>query len=274
MKEMSMQEQRDMMLDILKDIHAFCEKENIMYSLAYGSLIGAIRHQGFIPWDDDIDICMPRLDYERFIKSYKSDKYDVAFCGEGCKYDCLIAYARVFDKKETIAKNAHWISERTGLWIDVFPLDGVPEDPKTYEALFEEMRKEWERIIPKKVQFTRITDQQGIKNKLRLLKKKIKLLNGLGGHKMQRVFNKKMVAIPYEGAKYYSNLAVLDGGLEHIPAETFQETILIKFEDTYFRAMKGYDLMLKTFYGNYMELPPEEKRIPHQSYIRFYWKNK
>ncbi len=274
MQELTLKDIHNLSLEILKDVHAFCERENIKYSLAYGTLIGALRHKGFIPWDDDIDICMPRPDYEKFIRTYKSDKFDIAYTGVECKYDCLIAYARVFDTKRTIAKNAHWISERTGLWIDVFPLDGVSNDQAAYEAEFKEIYNQWSSIIPKKIQFTRIMDQQGIVNKLKLIKKKIKTLNGLGGHKLQRFFNKRIQRIPYGSTQFWTNYAVVDGGFEYIPIETFQNTVLVDFEGEKFRAMNGYDKMLRTFYGDYMQLPPEEKRIPHQSYIRFYWKNK
>ena len=71
MKELTNRELQLFSLDILKDVHAFCEKEKIKYSLAYGTLIGAVRHQGFIPWDNDIDIIMPRPEYERFIGMQK-----------------------------------------------------------------------------------------------------------------------------------------------------------------------------------------------------------
>ena len=74
MRKMTLQEIQTVNLELMKDIHAFCVKNNIHYSLAYGSLIGAVRHKGFIPWDDDIDIMMPRPDFERFSHEYKSEK--------------------------------------------------------------------------------------------------------------------------------------------------------------------------------------------------------
>lgn len=275
MKELTLKELQMFSLDILKDVHHFCDKENIRYSLAYGTLIGAIRHQGYIPWDNDIDIYMPRPDYERFIKSYKSDKFQIAFFGKECKFDSLIAYARVFDNKETISKGAHWIAEPAGVWIDIFPLDGVPDDFNEFRNLYQDLHDEWERIIPRKVQFERISHCPGFKNKLKLLRKKWRKRNGLGGHRMQKEYNERIVQIPFEQANFWSQLTVMDNGpVEHFPTSMFNERILLKFEDTQFYAIKDYDAALRAVYGDYMQLPPEKDREPHQSFIKFYWKNR
>lgn len=274
MKELTLKELQGFSLNILKDIHRFCEKENVRYTLAYGTLIGAIRHQGFIPWDNDIDICMPRPDYERFIKTYKSYKFQLAFFGKECKHDCLIAYARVFDNSETTSRNAHWIAKPAGVWVDIFPLDGVPNDLNDFRILYSNLHKEWEQIIPRKIQFERISHCTGLKNKIKLLHKKVKYLNGFGGHWMQKKYNEKIVQIPFQNADFWSQLAVMDNGpVEHFPVSIFNERILLQFEDAQFYAIKDYDTVLRAVYGDYMQLPPENDRTPHQSFIKFFWKN-
>ena len=274
MQELTLEDLHNLSLEILKDVHAFCEKENIRYTLAYGTLIGALRHKGFIPWDNDIDICMPRPDYEKFIRTYKSDKFDIAYTGNGSKYDCLIAYARVFDTKRTIAKNAHWIAEPVGVWIDIFPLDGVPDKFDEFKTQYNNLHEEWEKIIPKKIQFQRISHCEGIKNKLKLIHNKLRKKNGLGGHKMQKEFNKKIAKIPFEKANFWSQLAVMDNGpVEHFPTDMFNERIPISFEGAQFFTIKDYDKLLRAVYGDYMQLPPENEREPHQSFIKFFWKN-
>lgn len=272
--KLTLRELQQVSLDILKDVHQFCKLHDIRYSLAYGTLLGAVRHQGFIPWDDDIDIFMPRPDYERFLKSYHSSQYKLAYTGKGCPFDCLIAYARVFDDQKTIAKNSHWIAERTGVWIDIFPLDGVPSDKESFSHLYKKLHAEWEQIIPKKIQYTRLMDQPGIKEKYRLFKRKIRMKNGLGAHKMQEQYNEKIQALPFESADFWSQLAVMDNGpVEHMPKETFSDTVLMPFEDSHFCVMNGYKENLKALYGDYMQLPPENERVQHQSYIRFYWRH-
>ena len=91
-------------LGILKDVHDFCMSHGITYSLAYGTMLGAVRHKGFIPWDDDIDIVMPRPDYERFKKSFKSQ------CGNALvtEQESYIAFSRVCDTRHTVASKSLW----------------------------------------------------------------------------------------------------------------------------------------------------------------------
>jgi lipopolysaccharide cholinephosphotransferase len=95
MRELSLRELQLFTLDILKDVHTFCINNQLHYSVAFGTLIGAIRHRGFIPWDDDIDIVMPRPDYERFCQTYHSERFHLKHRGNDKK--CMITFARVYD---------------------------------------------------------------------------------------------------------------------------------------------------------------------------------
>lgn len=100
MKEMTLREVQLFELGIRKDVHEFCMANHINYSLAYGTLIGAIRHKGFIPWDDDIDIVMPRPDYDRFCRTYKSQAgYEIFSPIQGNSY---LGYTRVCDFKKNL----------------------------------------------------------------------------------------------------------------------------------------------------------------------------
>lgn len=260
-------------LELLKDVHSFCESHNIKYSLAYGTLLGAIRHNGFIPWDNDIDICMPRQDYERFIKSYHSSKFSLAFFGEQSQCDCLIAYARVFDSEKTIALESNWSLKPVGVWIDIFPLDGVPDDEAEFRSMYNYYQKLWNVIQKKRIQFCFIAKRHGVIPKIKLFMRKILRLNGFGGHYLQRNYIKKIKSMPYEKSNYWSQLAVMDNGpVEHFSKAVFLNPILKEFEGCLFRIMEGYEENLRALYGDYMVLLPEESRIPHQDYIQFYWK--
>ena len=125
---MTSKEVQQVSLDILRDVHTFCVQNGIRYSLQGGSLLGAIRHEGFIPWDDDIDIIMPRPDYERFCSSYKSSKNYKLIC-KGNDV-CYLLFARVCDMENTYVNSdlCPWTNQKTGVWIDVFPADGAEDD--------------------------------------------------------------------------------------------------------------------------------------------------
>ena len=273
MIEMTARELQLFCLDILKDVHSFCVKNNIGYSLAYGSLLGAVRHRGFIPWDNDVDIYMLRSDYERFVNSYKSDKYEIAFFGEKSKYDCLIAYARVFDVKRSVAKNSNWVNADAGVWIDVFPVDVVPPNKRDFEVLYQRYYNYWKRIQKKRVQFYHLSNAESLTKMVRLLVHKMVSINGFRGHAMQENYIKCIRREAESGNEFVSQLAVMDNGpVEHFPASLFSNLCLLEFEGCSFFSLADYKQVLGAIYGDYMKMPPPEKRIPHQSYIKFYWR--
>lgn len=114
-------------LDIMKDIDRFCRANAIPYTLSSGTLLGAVRHGGFIPWDDDTDMFMLRKDFDRFVSIYKSDKYKLVYyisCGEE---RFPYGFAKVCDRTTVIENPSEFAN---GVFVDVFPLDNVPENPE------------------------------------------------------------------------------------------------------------------------------------------------
>ena len=129
MKEMTLKEVQQVCLEILKDVHEFCVKNKIRYSLSGGSLLGAIRHNGFIPWDDDVDIQIPRPDYDRFIHIYKSSKGYRLFSREiDGGENVRIRLTKICEMTHTYVDNGpyQWIDKEVGVGIDVIPVDGAP----------------------------------------------------------------------------------------------------------------------------------------------------
>ena len=125
-KVLSLEEKKKASLDTLLFFHDYCEKNGLRYTLAYGTLIGAVRHKGFIPWDDDIDIQMPRPDYEKLLSGFvDTDEFKVISCENDKIY--MFPYAKVLNRK-TARLDGDGNQDSIGLGIDLFPLDGVPDD--------------------------------------------------------------------------------------------------------------------------------------------------
>lgn len=270
MKDMTLKDIQNVSLGILKDVHRFCVENDIKYTLQGGTLLGAVRHDGFIPWDDDIDIAMPRPDYERFCNTYTSNKGYKLVCRQN--NDCYIMFARVFESEHTFVDCSilPWTNFPTGIWIDIFPLDGVEDDYKLAEARINELVRVYHTALRARSSFPKLSSSPWLMPKMKHLIKKIIYLNSNIFDKYDRLCK----LIPYGRTNHYCNLSFLGYGMhEYHRNEVLNETILHKFEDSEFYIMKGYEEALAEKYGDYMQLPPSDQQVPKQSYCKFYWKN-
>lgn len=273
MKEMSLKDVQNVSLDILKDVHSFCESHDIKYSLAYGTLIGAIRHKGFIPWDDDVDILIPRPDFERFCREYHSDKgYDLYPPGESGSF---MVFARVCDNKHTLVKtNRPWAAEPSGVWIDIFPLDGLPTDEKVFFKHVKHVRAVAAKVYRLRLgKFLKLKDTIGLKDLLFCLVKKI-LYYGYDIKEQMDKHISLLKSFDYNLSDYCGQLCVMDyPEKEHNPKTDFISYTKVPFEDSEFYVMNGYDAVLSRYYGNYMTLPPEADRVHPQALTQqYFWK--
>lgn len=274
MKELTTKEIQQTSLDILKNVHDFCVSNGITYTLAYGTMIGAIRHKGFIPWDDDIDIMMPRPDYEKFCSTYSDIRY--ALVNRKNRKDCMIAYSRVCDTKETCFHSfLPWIrsSKGLGVWIDIFPLDAVSDDPDTFTLSYPHFVKCLEQSFKGRKTLRPLSSEKPLGYNLNTIKKR---LLGLFKHKPE-FYTDRLIGMtreyPYGSTSYVAQLSC-PGIMARYDINDVASCHLTDFEDTRFYIADGYDRMLRTVYGDYMQLPPENERVPQQNYIRFYWKDK
>ena len=275
MREMTLQEIKDVSFEILKDVHKFCVENNIKYTLQGGSLLGAIRHKGFIPWDDDIDIAMPRRDYDRFIKSYKSEKGYLAFSRElpGSK-DVFISYTRVCEMKNTFVDDSSsvWTLRKKGVWIDVFPLDGVEEDVRKRTKRIKRIYLLWKLCNVYKSRYCCYSSSMSSWGKIKMTTKK--LMSYFIPVSVLDMHIRKCRELPFERSQYYSNLSfMLYRDREIHKVSVLNELLLVPFCDSSFYAMRGFDEALREKFGNYMQLPPVEKQFAAHGQYRYYWLN-
>lgn len=256
MKEIAFNEGKKLMLDTLINVANFCDQQGIKYSLGYGTLIGAIRHKGFIPWDDDIDIFMKRDDYERFVSNYKDERYKVI---DG-SFNPNHAHIRVSDQK-TVLKLNEWRGQfyKDGLWIDVFPIDKVPDSQTTFLRF---KKKVWFLF---EMQLSGEVHRKGFVNKIIFVI--CKPFSSYFGKKalqtMKKYNNKNTNSLANLGAWYVN--------LPKFPVSYMDEFVEVDFEGHKFKAIKQYDAFLRGVYGDYMQFPPKEKQKPHHSY-KAYWR--
>lgn len=268
MKEMTLRDIQLVSLEILKDIHNFCTKNKLNYYIAYGTLLGAVRHKGFIPWDDDIDIVMPRPDYNRFIKTYKSEHGMKLFTYQ--KGQCLIPYARICEMERTqmIFSQKPWTKHSTGICLDIFPLDAVDKDE--FDKKNEMAMKLWKRSWAMRYSLTPFTSNKGVGKKIKWGTRKI----------ISLLLEKKRITKHLNLCKntawgtndYLCQLTCPDPNEKIIEKKWFDDKVLLPFEDAEFYAPKDWDKVLRNIFGDYMQLPPQEEQVPHTSYAKFFWK--
>lgn len=275
MKELSLRELQLACLDIAKEIDKVCRENGINYSLAYGSLIGAVRHGAFVPWDDDIDIVMPRPDYEKFKKVFKSDKY--LFLDSSLSEDCYIAFGRVCDIISTEDKSLcpwHGKSIKTGVFVDVFPLDAAPEKEEDFTAQYEELNRMYNYMVRVRQSKADACDAFSLHSYLRILRHKLRDLKiNADAPSLMRKFMQLMTTDDYGTDPYLAQKGCANDPRFRFRLSDLKDTMPMKFEDTELMVPVNYKRVLTRLFGDYMQLPPEKERKPaqHRSF-RYYWK--
>lgn len=273
MKEMTIEEIHAVALDIMKEIHEFCVTNDIQYSLAYGSLIGAIRHQGFIPWDDDIDVWMTRPNFEKFNKIFVSRKgYRLSSEYDS---DSLICFNRVYETEKSYLKRSIKSCEgNVGVWVDIMPIDGVTDDVSLRNKHFNVFCDKIEKLTKARFWLNYIDNSTGFRKMYGQLR--LSLLNLQSGS--YKSIHKKMVAesqmYEYGIGKYccffQCNAAFVKRKQELLLVESFKSYKQTKFEDTEMMIIDDYDKLLTYIYGDYMKLPPEKDRKFHHGDV--FWR--
>ncbi len=253
-------------LEMYKLVADICRNNGIKFYALGGTLLGAVRHQGFIPWDDDIDIAIPRPDYDRFVEIAKKElpNYLVpkTYLDEkGDRHPMFICIIK--DTRTKIQLNHANVTENTSVWLDVFPLDAMPTNRvlriiHKYRLLYERMKIQFS-MYEENVHQHRANRPIHERALMRFREK-----TGFGSnwdtYELMCHIERTLRQYDYEHEKWLVNMFGAYKFREMFPKSWFGEGIDLPFEDTIVPCAIEYDKVLTQMYGDYMTLPPEEQR--------------
>ena len=262
MIELRREEVKQIELRILDYLCDVCNKNGLKIYLAYGSLLGAIRHKGFIPWDDDIDVLMFRNDYDKLITiltETNNETYRLLSC-ENCR-DYYYSFAKLVDTSTKLVEDSVPEISGLGVYVDIFPLDGLPNKKRKQKSFIKKLQ------ILNGIRWNALDNvMQKFKGKgvFKFLKCKICSLVGWRAciKLSEKIIRKYNASLKYVGCLSGS----ISGGDCIMERELFEKQCYVEFEKKKYPSLYEYDWFLKKMYGNYMKLPPLEQRVSNHCF--------
>ena len=263
MKELSGKQFKKLLLDNLKNFDSFCKANNIAYFLMFGTLLGAVRHKGFIPWDDDIDLMIPRADYEKLIKIFnqKNSRYQLVSYETNNEFTAPLA--KVIDTKTLLIQNYGYKEKvELGVYLDLFVLDGLPSDIKQQKKHIKTAYKYIRKWVHANHQF-HYKNNSIFKDILRFI---YYLPSNIIGYKyyLNKIID-NCKKYNYDESKYVACISYFYRN-PYIFLKEYFDVEFIDFENIKCPIPREYNKILEIVYGNWRELPPIEKRVSHHDY--------
>lgn len=250
-REATLDEVKRIQISVLDEVDLFCKNNGIRYFLIAGTLLGAVRHKGFIPWDDDIDICMLRKEYERFVSLYEGKTTEIMTSEKNGDY--YYPFAKVV-KRSTLTEEECDYSSTLGINIDVFQIDNIPDGEKARRKYYRNISR-YRKLLSRKVFW-----------KTKHLFKKVLLLPYFLFHgsisKKQSINKMNVVASQYKDEMTQLRGCTIwnDDMRGIVNSECFDDAVYLEFEHKKYPCPIGYKEWLSSKYGDYMKLPPESER--------------
>ena len=272
-KRLTVQDVQKVSLEIFCDVHDFCIKNGIKYFMSGGTLLGAVRHKGFIPWDDDVDLFMLRPDYDRFIESYHSDRYRLLAMEKD--KDFFLPYAHIADMDETVIEYNYYpfSKKKTGVKIDVFPLETVSNNERDFDRQFRTGCLLWKAFMRTRTAFWEFSKEKSLKYNAGLLARKIITCNGRLVYLLRDLIDRNARRQKFGTTDYVALLSfpVMRAKQRH-RMDVFSKAVLLDFEGHKMCAPVKFEEFLTTAFGpDYMVPPPEDQRVsPHT--MRIFYK--
>lgn len=245
--------------ELMDKFHHICQENGLTYYMAYGTMLGAVRHKGFIPWDDDVDVCMPRNDYETFVRLAKENllEDDLFIKDVSTSEDIIFPYAMLIDKKTTIVYDkSGGIIE--GVYIDIFPLDGAGNSKREMNRANSIAFYNYKKLL---------YSQEYVKRNNPFLSAFNLWVKNKDPYKIYKKLDYILHKKKFENSKYVGVLFTKPYSGHSMEKSIFGNPVLYDFEGRKFFGPEKYDEYLTNEFGDYMKLPPVEQRKSHHSFV-------
>lgn len=260
MKKISNDEIKERILNILIIFRDLCDQYDLSYGLVGGTLLGAVRHQGFIPWDDDVDVAMDRPTFNKMIEIFSQENVLPPYLEMKGSFlnNSIYPFIKLVDTRTKVVEKTS--DEEMGLWIDIFPIDGLPDNTNKIKRVYKKAN-----ILHSMISLIASNTKGSSKIKM-LIKPSVKYIckNIIGPDTINEWCDKLCSQYLYEDSNTVGCI-IWGRALEKeaMSKKDFENRTIVTFEDEKFKAFKDYDFYLKNLYGNYMEIPPIEDREQH-----------